>query len=80
MERISTEPLRKKTKIPMGAKILEKNRSTYVEEIENGFLIRTNWDIKYSLDDEEGYCYPSKTVFSKINPVKLDKTYLADKF
>lgn len=72
--------------LPKGAKVISKETRMEVEEIENGFIVNTSTDYKYTLPDldDSQYLYVSKKVYSKENPIsiKLDskesKTYLAD--
>ena len=71
--------------IPKGAKILSKNSTLTVEEIENGFLLIKNTDTKYQLNKNTDYAYSTKKWFSKENPLiidekKVEKKFLADNF
>ena len=68
--------------VPKGATILSKDVSVNVEEIENGFLIVKNYDIKYQMKDNTGYAYITKKWFSEKNPldINLEGLSLADKF
>lgn len=59
------------TKLPAGAKIIKKDVRTTVEEIENGFIVKKNFDIKYSLGKGTDYLYYTKKVFSKENPIEI---------
>lgn len=74
---------KKEFKLPKGATIISKQANTRIEEIENGFLIRKTYDIKYKTGEETSYEYYSKTWYVKDNPVtiKLPKetNSLADK-
>ena len=67
--------------IPSGAKILKKDTSVSVEEIENGYLICKNIEVKYEWDKRTDYSYTTKKYFSKENPLEfnLDGISLADK-
>ena len=69
-------------KLPEGAKILSKDVRISCEEIENGFILRKSYDIKYMLGDVTTYAYFCKTWYSKDNPITIkdmsEKT-LADK-
>ena len=73
--------------IPVGATILSKDTSLNVEEIENGFLICKNVEVKYEYDKRTDYSYHTKKYFSETNPLKIDmdsmtggNEELADKF
>jgi hypothetical protein len=73
-------------KVPKGAKILKKEKTVTIEEIENGFIVSSNFDIRYKLPDSEHteYAYYTKKWYSKENPVEInvsseDKS-LADAF
>lgn len=73
-------------KLPEGAKIVKKDYTIRVEEIENGFIISKNYDIKYLMGDETSYDYFTKKWFSKENPMESlmedeeDDKSLADTF
>lgn len=69
-------------KLPKGAKILSKDTRISVEEIENGYIICKNTDVKYQLGKENNYEYITKKWFSKENPLKAleGKKSLADEF
>ena len=59
--------------LPKGSTLIKKDVSVVVEEIENGFLIRKTYDIKWS--NEEGnsnYEYFTRTWFSDKNPITID--------
>lgn len=72
--------------MPSKDSIIKKDFSITVEEIENGFILRKSYDIKYK--DESGniqYDYFTKKWFSKDNPMQIDESKmeeetLADKF
>lgn len=69
---------------PAGANILSKEVRTSVEEIENGFILSRNYDIRYKAkgSTETQYTYYTKKYFSKTNPVtiKVNQKALADDF
>lgn len=72
-------------KIPEGATILKNTHRISVEEIENGFVIRKNYDVQFKIGDDKDYLYFTKKWFSKTNPLqmKVDKEgekYLSDNF
>ena len=59
--------------IPKGAKILSKDVSITVEEIENGFLICKSSDVKYEgKNGNTEYSYNTKKYFAKENPLDID--------
>ena len=62
-----------KVKIPEGATIIKKEVRINVEEIENGFIIKKNYDITYSLGEKTDYLYYSKKVFSEDNPIQIEE-------
>lgn len=68
--------------LPEGATITRKDISVTVEEIENGYILRKSYDIKWTNSEGESqYEYFTKSWFSKTNPITVnmpDKT-LADK-
>ena len=73
--------------IPKGAKILSKDVSITVEEIENGFLICKSTEVKYEYEKRTDYSYHTKKYYSKDNPLNInleglsdDKNSIADKF
>jgi hypothetical protein len=73
--------------IPKGSKILGKDVSTEVEEIENGFIITKRTEIKFSYktpDNSErtDYSYQTKKWFSKEDPltINISDKNLADAF
>lgn len=70
-----------KTKVPEGAEVIKKNVNITVKEIENGFIVRKNYDIKYVLGDNTDYLYYCKEVYTKENPIKIEEDkMLADYF
>lgn len=74
--------------LPKGAIVLKNDVSIAVEEIENGFLICKNYDIKYQLPNKDGgssypdYLYYTKKYYSEENPLEIrtDDKSLADLF
>ncbi len=73
--------------MPKGATIIKKDVSITVEEIENGFLIKKSFDIKYSLGEsnDTSYEYITKKWYSEDNPLSIEVDEdeglsLADKF
>lgn len=74
-------------KLPKGSKIVSKEVSITVREIENGFIISKSFDIRYNLPGktDNEYFYLTKEYFSKENPLedsleKIDDKMLADNF
>jgi hypothetical protein len=71
--------------LPKGATIVSKNVTLSAEEIENGFLLKKSYDIKWIKEgsDDTSYEYFSRTWFSKENPIQItlpnDTKSLADK-
>lgn len=71
--------------LPKGGVIISKEVRLSVEEIENGFLLRKSYDIKWTNaeSDDSNYEYFTRTWFSKDNPIQItmpDETKsLADK-
>lgn len=65
--------------IPKGAKILSKDVSITVEEIENGFLVCKSSEVKYEHDKRTDYCYYTKKFFAKENPLDIDLSKIEDK-
>lgn len=65
--------------IPKGAKILTKDVSVTVEEIENGFLVCKNTEVKYEHEKRTDWSYINKKFFSKTNPLEIDMASLEDK-
>jgi hypothetical protein len=62
-----------KTKLPEGAEVVSKRVNITVKEIENGFIIRKNYDIKYVLGDNTDYLYYNKEVYAEENPIKIEE-------
>lgn len=73
-EKISSASFQGKSKftLPKGAKIIKKDHSVRVEEIENGFIISKSYDIKYQIEDRNEYEYFTKQWFSKDNPLEIN--------
>lgn len=70
-----------KTKLPEGATVIKKDVRVEVQEIENGFIVKKTFDIKYSLNGSNDYLYYCKKVYSKTNPVQIkEDKMLADYF
>ncbi len=67
--------------LPKGAKILSKDVSVTVEEIENGYLVCKSTEVKYEYEKKTDYSYNTKKYYSKENPldINLDNLSLADK-
>lgn len=70
--------------LPKGAKIIKKDVNTSIEEIENGFLIRKSYDLKWTSADGENsnYEYFTKTWYTEKNPITYtedEEIALADK-
>ena len=58
---------------PKGATIKEKNVSTTVDEIENGFIVSKNYSGRYSTDKESDMYFDySKKWFAKENPLTIN--------
>lgn len=57
--------------LPEGAVIVKNSHTISVREIENGFVLRKSYDIKYMVGDESQYEYFSKEWYSKDNPLKI---------
>lgn len=58
-------------KMPPGAKVISKKLDVCVQEIENGFIVKKSYDIKFECEGREDYMYYCKKVFSKTNPVEF---------
>lgn len=65
---------KKEFKLPEGATIVSSDYSMNVKEIENGFILRKEYSIKYLLKDGDDtqYDYITKEWFTKDNPIKID--------
>lgn len=74
---------KKEFKLPKGATIIKKDVTLSVEEIENGFLLRKSYDIKWSnAEGDNNYEYFTKSWFSEENPITVnmpEEKSLADK-
>ena len=62
-----------KAKLPIGAEVIKKSVNITVKEIENGFIVRKNYDIKYTLGENTDYLYYSKEVYAEENPIKIEE-------
>lgn len=65
--------------LPSKAKILSKDTSISVEEIENGFLVCKSTEVKYEIDKRTDYSYITKKYFSKTNPLEIDLEVFEEK-
>ena len=67
--------------LPKGVKILSKDVSVTVEEIENGYLVCKSTEVKYEYEKRTDYSYNTKKYYSKENPldINLNNLSLADK-
>lgn len=86
MDKVQSMAFESKSEVslPEGATIIKKSHTIRVQEIENGFLICKNYDIKYQLSgsDHSDYMYHEKKWYSKDNPMKIEEPKeksLADK-
>lgn len=83
MEALSRATFKQKEvdNIPKEAKILSKDVSVTVEEIENGYLVSKSTEVKYEYEKRTDYSYNTKKYYSKENPldINLDNLSLADK-
>ena len=70
MDEVSFEG-KDKTKLPAGATVIKKDCRITVKEIENGFIVRKSYDIKYSLGDNTDYLYYTKEVYAEENPIQI---------
>lgn len=79
-EKISFEG-KDKTKLPKGAEEIKRDVRVTVEEIENGFIVKKTFDIKYALGKNTDYLYYTKKVYSETNPIQIkEDKMLADYF
>mgnify|MGYP000064824263 CR=1 FL=1 len=62
-----------KAKVPEGANIVKKTVNITVKQIENGYIVRKNYDVKYNLGDNTEYLYYTKEVYTKENPIKIEE-------
>ena len=65
--------------IPKGSKVLSKDVSITVEEIENGFLVSKSTEVKYEYNKKTDWCYHTKKFYAKENPLEIDMEGLDDK-
>ncbi len=65
--------------VPKGAKVLSKDVTITVEEIENGFLVCKSTEMKYEYDKRTDYSYNTKKYFSKENPLDIDLSKIEEK-
>lgn len=65
--------------VPKGAKVLSKDVTITVEEIENGFLVSKSTEMKYEYDKRTDYSYHTKKYFSKENPLEINMDKISDK-
>jgi hypothetical protein len=85
MEKLSAENVsfegKETAKLPEGAEVIKKTVNISVKEIENGYVCRKNYDIKYALDGSTDYLYYTKEVYFEENPIKIEEDKaLADYF
>lgn len=66
-------------KLPTGAKILSKETSVEVEQIENGYLVIKRCEVKYEANKRIDWDYSTTKYFSKDNPLDIDLEGLKDK-
>lgn len=71
--------------LPKGSKILSKSTRITVEEIENGFLMTKNFEIKYEYPRGDGtmstdWTYYDKKWYTKDDPLEITDKSLADAF
>lgn len=67
--------------LPEGAKVTKKRVDITVEQIENGYILKKNYDIQYTLDGKQDYLYYCKKVYSEDNPIEIkEDKMLADYF
>lgn len=80
MEDVSFEG-KDKSKLPEGATVIKKEVRINVKEIENGFILRKSYDIKYTLGKNTDWLYYTKEVYSEDNPIQIkEDKMLADYF
>lgn len=81
MEALSRATFKQKEvdSIPKGAKILSKDVSVTVEEIENGFLVSKSTEVKYEHEKRTDWSHNTKKYFAKENPLELDMEKISDK-
>lgn len=67
--------------LPVGSKVLSKEKCLEVCEIENGFILKKCCNIKYETKDGMiDWICSEKKYYSKENPIQIDEKPLADKF
>lgn len=77
-----TTEIKKSKEPPSGAKIISEEITTSTEQIENGYLVCKNYNVKYEVKGETNWTYYSKKWFSKTDPLTItinDKS-LSDAF
>jgi len=81
MEKLSRATFKKKEidSVPAKAKILSKDVTITVEEIENGFLVIKSTEVKYQAGDRTDYTYFTKKYYSKKNPLNIDMDAIGEK-
>lgn len=71
--------------LPEGATIIKKSETISVREIENGYILRKSYDVKWQQEDggDTQYEYFSKEWYAKENPLTItmptSKKSLAEK-
>lgn len=75
-EDVSIRKVSKEQKtLPAGAKVLNKTVSTRVEEIENGYIVCKNTEIKYETGTGDGrrtdWMYIEQRWYSKEDPLEI---------
>ena len=84
-ENLNIEVEGKRTfKLPKGGTVIRKSANISVREIENGFILRKSYDIKWQdSKGEDHYEYFTKEFYSEENPVTIiqpeEEKSLADK-
>lgn len=73
-EALNRASFRKKEEftLPKGAKVLYKDISIRVEEIENGFLVSKEINVKFEVNKMTDYRYYTKKYYSQENPLTID--------
>lgn len=83
IKRVSKDTISGKEKsLPEGAEVLKKETSVRVRQIENGFIVTKDTEIKYQIEDRVDWTYITKEYYSKKDPleIKLNDKNLADSF
>ena len=71
----TTVKSKSKFKLPEGAEVISKSERIYVEEIENGFLISKDYEIKWKdADGENHWDNFSRKWSSEKNPITINET------